>query len=105
MKKDNPALATIHHQLTVWCYRPGNLLYRNSTGASIGRGPVWALLSGHQSASIIDKHAADMAMLNLVINSRVVNSSGGLVVCNAIFTATGALIRRLQIQPEALHRP
>ena len=45
-----------------------------------------------------------MAMLNLVINSRVVNPSGARVVCNAIFAATGALIRRLQIQPEALRR-
>ena len=80
-------------------------MYRNSTGASIGRGPVWALLSGHQSASIINKHEADMAMLNLVINSRVASPGGARVVCNAIFAATGALIRRLQIQPEALHRP
>ncbi len=69
-----------------------------------GGANVWAVLSGRQPASINDKHAADMAMLNLVINSRVVNPSGARVVCNAIFTATGELIRRLQIQPEALRR-
>ena len=76
-----------------------------TTGASIGRGPVWALISGHQPESIIDKHEAYMAMLNLAINSRVVNPTGARVVCNAIFAATGVLIRRLQIQSEALRRP
>ena len=44
-------------------------------------------------------------MLNLVINSRGANPSRARVDCNAIFAATGALIRRLQIQSEALHRP
>ncbi len=78
-------------------------MYRIWTKASIGWGNL-LVLSGYPTTSPIDKQEADMVVLNLVINGRVVSLSGARALDNAFFATTGKRIRRLLIQPEDLRR-